>query len=243
MSQDLQNQATVAAEPIGDAVAGVRDRIVGACHRSGRSPMDVRLIAISKTMPPERIREAFQAGIIDFGENRVQEAADKRTVLADLPIIWHLVGTLQRNKAALAARLFDSIHSVDSVAVARKIDSAVEESRARLPVLIQLNLAGEETKGGVSESEAVPMVEELSQLKRIQVKGLMQVPPFFANAELSRPYFRKMAAIRRQILAAKIEGVVMDVLSMGMSHDFEVAIEEGATHIRVGRAIFGERGH
>src|SRR5581483_12253600 len=101
---DLQNQATVAAEPIGDAVAGVRDRIVGACHRSGRSPMDVRLIAISKTMPPERIREAFQAGIIDFGENRVQEAADKRTVLADLPIIWHLVGTLQRNKAALAAR-------------------------------------------------------------------------------------------------------------------------------------------
>lgn len=241
VTNNVQLSAAPESTRICDAIARVRERIAAACHRSGRSPAEVRLIAISKTMPADRIREAFHAGIAEFGENRVQEAENKQLALADLPITWHLVGQLQKNKAARASRMFHCIHSVDSASLGAKIDAGIEGDTTRLPVLVQLNLSHEATKGGIDEEDVQPVIEELSRLKQIHVKGLMQVPPFFADAELTRPYFRRMRAMSEKIRAAKIAGVDMDDLSMGMSHDFEVAIEEGATLIRVGQAIFGSR--
>jgi hypothetical protein len=226
---------------IKESVAQVRERIAAACRRSGRGPDDVKLVAISKTFPAESIRAAYEAGLRDFGENRVQEAAAKQPALSDLSIRWHLVGHLQTNKAKAARELFHWVHSVDSFRLAQKLDQARASGGGRLPVLLEVNLGGEESKAGVRESEIIQLAEQTSKLAGLEVRGLMVIPPFFDDPEQVRPYFRRLRELAREIDARNIAHLSMQELSMGMSHDFEVAIEEGATIIRVGTAIFGAR--
>jgi len=223
-------------------VAQVRERVAAACRRSRRGPDDVKLVAISKTFPPECIRAAYEAGLRDFGENRVQEAMAKRPVLSDLSITWHLVGHLQTNKAKAARELFHWVHSVDSFRLAQKLDQAAVASGAgRLPVLLEVNLGEEASKAGVGESEIIPLAEQVSRLGTLEVRGLMVIPPFLDDPELVRPYFRRLRELAQEIESKNIPNLSMQELSMGMSHYFEVAIEEGATIIRVGTAIFGVR--
>jgi len=223
-------------------VAQVRERVAAACRRSRRGPDDVKLVAISKTFPPECIRAAYEAGLRDFGENRVQEAMAKRPVLSDLSITWHLVGHLQTNKAKAARELFHWVHSVDSFRLAQKLDQAAVASGAgRLPVLLEVNLGEEASKAGVGESEIIPLAEQVSRLGTLEVRGFMVIPPFLDDPELVRPYFRRLRELAQEIESKNIPNLSMQELSMGMSHDFEVAIEEGATIIRVGTAIFGVR--
>ena len=219
----------------------VRERIAAACRRSGRAPENVKLLAISKTFPPESIRSAYEAGLRAFGENRVQEAQAKRPALSDLNIMWHLVGHLQTNKAKAARELFHWVHSVDSFRLAQKLDQATASGGARLPVLLEVNLGGEESKAGVGESEIIQLAEQVSRLATLEVRGLMVIPPFFDDPEQARPYFRRLRELAQMIDSRNIADLSMQELSMGMSHDFEVAIEEGATIIRVGTAIFGPR--
>ena len=226
---------------IKENVAQVRERMAAACRRSGRGPDDVKLVAISKTFPPECIRAAYEAGLSDFGENRVQEAAVKRPALTDLSITWHLVGHLQTNKAKTARELFQWVHSVDSFRLAQKLDQARASEGGRLPVLLEVNLGGEESKAGVGESEIIQLAQQVSQLAALEVRGLMVIPPFLDDPELVRPYFRRLRQLAQEVESRNIPNLSMQELSMGMSHDFEVAIEEGATMIRVGTAIFGPR--
>jgi len=227
---------------IAENVARVHERIDAACRRANRRTEEVRLIAISKTFPAEAIRAACEAGLRDFGENRVQEAATKRPALSDLPIIWHLVGRLQSNKAKPAREMFHWVHSIDSFRLAERLDRMAANTSDRLPVLVEVNLGGEKTKSGVPESELAPLVEAASRLVTVEVRGLMVIPPFADDAEQARPYFRRLLELTAAIAARNLPGVSMRELSMGMSHDFEVAIEEGATMVRVGTAIFGARG-
>ncbi len=212
-----------------------------ACSRSGRRPDEVRLVAVSKTVPAERIRQAYEAGLREFGENRVQEAEAKRAALSDLTVTWHLVGHLQTNKAKLARELFHWVHSVDSLRVAQKLDQAAVSSGDKLPVLLQVNLGEEPTKFGTGEAEVMSLVEQIGRLPTLELRGLMILPPLFENPEQARPYFRRLRELARSIASRNFPGVSIEDLSMGMSHDFEVAIEEGATIIRVGTAIFGPR--
>ena len=201
-------------------------------------------MAVCKTFPPELIREAYAAGIRVFGENRVQEFAGKVDALRDLAgVEWHLIGHLQSNKAAKAAELFSAVDSLDSVKLADKLNAAAGGAGKMLPVLVEINVGGEEAKSGLA-----PDAEELERIligaprwKNLVISGLMTVPPYTDDPEGSRPYFRQLREIRGRIAARGLPGVSMDVLSMGMSHDFEVAIEEGSTCVRVGTAIFGER--
>jgi PLP dependent protein len=220
-------------------IAKVRERMEAACRRSGRRVEDVRLVAVSKTVEAERIREAFAAGLREFGENRVQEASAKRSALADLEMTWHLIGHLQTNKAKLARELFQWVQSIDSVRLATKLDAA--GAGGRLPVLIEVNLGEEATKSGIREADLPPLVEEISRLRTLELRGLMTIPPFAEDPEASRPYFRRLRELARVIDSRGLPNVSMRELSMGMSHDFAVAIEEGATMIRVGTAIFGAR--
>jgi PLP dependent protein len=220
-------------------IASVKERMEAACRRSGRRVEDVRLVAVSKTVEAERIRQAYAAGLREFGENRVQEASAKRPALVGLEITWHLIGHLQTNKAKLARELFQWVQSIDSVRLATKLDSAGAESR--LPVLIEVNLGEEATKSGIREADLPPLVEEVSRLATLELRGLMTIPPFAEDPEASRPYFRRLRELARVIDSRGLPNVSMRELSMGMSHDFEVAIEEGATMIRVGTAIFGAR--
>lgn len=215
--------------------------MAAACARAGRREADVRLIAVSKTVAPERIREACEAGVREFGENRVQEAAAKIAQLAGLDLTWHLIGHLQSNKARRAASLFGWIHSVDSIELAAKLNAACVEQAIRIPVLLQVNLGGETTKSGVEETDAVPSAEEISGLPWLELRGLMVIPPYSENPEDARIYFRRLRSLAEDIQAAGLPAASVRELSMGMSHDFEVAIEEGATMIRVGTAIFGAR--
>ena len=227
---------------IKENVAEVRERIAAACRRSRRGPDDVKLVPISKTFPADSIRAAYEAGLRDFGENRVQEAIAKRPALSDLSITWHLVGHLQTNKAKAARELFHWVHSVDSFRLAQKLDQAAVASGAgRLPVLLEVNLGEEASKAGVGESEITPLAEQVSRLGTLEVRGLMVIPPFLDDPELVRPYFRRLRELAQKIESKNIANLSMQELSMGMSHDFEVAIEEGATIIRVGTAIFGVR--
>lgn len=227
---------------IAQNVAQVRERMAWAARRAGRRPEAIRLMAVSKTVPPERIREAYAAGVVEFGENRVQEAEARRPALADLRIRWHLVGHLQSNKAKRALELFDVVESVDSLSLAARLDRLAAELRSEpLPVLVEVHMGGEETKSGVDEPELLPLVRELAPLGHLAVRGLMAVPPFLEDPEQVRPYFRHLRELAGQVAAAGIPGIAMEELSMGMSHDFEVAIEEGATIVRIGTAIFGER--
>ncbi len=227
---------------IAENIARVREQIAAACRRAGRSPESVRLIAISKTVPAERIREAYEAGIRDFGENRVQEAASKRPALSDLTATWHLVGHLQSNKAKPARDLFHWIHSLDSARLAERLDKVSVCSGDRLQTLIEVNLGGEESKTGVREIEVLPLVEAASAFDTLEIRGLMAIPPFFDEPGQARPYFRRLRELAEQIAEKNLPRVVMQELSMGMSHDFEGAIEEGATMVRVGTSIFGPRG-
>ena len=224
---------------IKENVARVQERIASACRRCGRRPEDLKLLAISKTFPAECIRVAFEAGLRDFGENRVQEAQAKRPALSDLNITWHLVGHLQTNKARTARELFHWVHSVDSLRLAQKLEQA---GAGRLPVLLEVNLGGEESKAGVGEKEIIPLAEQVSQLATLELRGLTVIPPFFDDPEQVRPYFRRLRELAREIDARNIPNVSVRELSMGMSHDFEVAIEEGSTIVRIGTAIFGARG-
>lgn len=213
-----------------------------ACRRSGRSRHDVKLIGVSKTRPASAVREAIAAGCTVFGENKVQEAEGKIQEIGRDAAEWHLIGHLQSNKARKAVELFDIIHSLDSVELATRLERiCIEVGRDELPVLVQVDLAGEETKSGISESDLPELVEYLKTCERLRFIGLMVLPPFFDDPEATRPFFVRLREIRDSLTAdgAFING--RGELSMGMSHDFEVAIEEGATMIRVGTAIFGKR--
>ncbi|MGA9544864.1 MAG: YggS family pyridoxal phosphate-dependent enzyme [Candidatus Sulfotelmatobacter sp.] len=225
-------------------IASIHERIVTAARRVGRNADEVALMAVSKTQPPERIREAYQAGQRLFGENRVQEFAAKAGVLQDLrDAEWHMIGHLQTNKAAKTAELFQAVDSVDSLKLAERLDAAARHLGRKLDVLIEINVGGEAVKSGVAPDSSA--LEELllaaPRLEALVFRGLMTVPPFTEDPEGARPYFRKLRVLRDAIAARKLPTVAMDQLSMGMSHDFEVAIEEGSTCVRVGTAIFGER--
>jgi pyridoxal phosphate enzyme (YggS family) len=225
-------------------VARVRERIAAAAQRVGRNPQEITLMGVSKTFPVERIREAHAAGLRVFGENRVQEFADKAGSLHDLSDAdWHLIGHLQSNKAARAAELFGAVDSVDSVRLAEKLNGAAEKAGKTLPILIEINVGGEDAKSGVAPAseELEQILLAASRLRNLSIRGLMTVPPYSEDSESARPFFRQLCEIRDQISSRKLPAVAMDVLSMGMSHDFEVAIEEGSTCVRVGTAIFGER--
>jgi pyridoxal phosphate enzyme (YggS family) len=226
---------------ITDNIVRVRERIAAACGRAGRRPEEVKLVAVSKTVPPERIRQAYEAGLRDFGENRVQEASAKRAPLADLDATWHLVGHLQTNKARHARELFQYIHSVDSLRLAEKLDKAAAPGCARLPVLLEVNLGEEPTKSGARGAEVLQLAEGVALLPTLELRGLMVIPPFLEDPEQARPFFRRLRELAAMIQSRNLPGVSMGELSMGMSHDFEVAIEEGATMVRIGTAIFGPR--
>jgi len=226
---------------IAERLQAVRDRIAAACARSGRSPSEVALVGVSKTHPAELVREAFAAGLRDFGENRVQEAEGKVDALAELRaagLRWHLVGHLQANKAKKAAAVFDVVHSVDDPVLGGRLDRASAEAGRVLPVLVQVDLAGEATKFGLQESSLLATLESLRALSAIRVEGLMVLPPYSDDPQATRPYFERLRGLRD---LGVTRGLCGPQLSMGMSHDFEVAIEEGATLVRVGTAIFGER--
>jgi pyridoxal phosphate enzyme (YggS family) len=227
---------------IPDRVAAVRDRIARAARRAGRAPEEVTLVAISKTHPAEAVREAFAAGLRHFGENKVQEAEGKLGALDDLHAQgarWHLVGHLQTNKVNKAAALFDAIHSVDSLRVAERIERAAGDLHRVIEVLVQVDLAGEETKSGLPPERLPGTLEQIRGFKAVRAVGLMLLPPLTDDPEDARPLFRRLRELRDEVHA---QGLLVDRrLSMGMSHDLEVAVEEGATHVRVGTAIFGER--
>ena len=227
---------------LAERLARVRAKIAAAVERSGRRSDEVTLIAISKTHRSSVVSKLVELGATDLGENRVQEAEGKITEVGRDRARWHLVGHLQANKARRAVNLFDVIHSLDSIDLAQRLDRlCVEEGRDKLPVLIQVDLGHEETKSGIDETELEQLVESLGSLERLQLIGLMTLPPFFENPEDGRPFFRKLRDLRDQLAARGAFGSGKGELSMGMTNDFEVAIEEGATMVRIGTAIFGER--
>jgi len=220
----------------------IQERIALAAKRAGQRVEEITLIGVSKTHPADAIREAFEAGVRHFGENRVQEWEGKRAGTEGLAATWHLIGHLQSNKAARAARLFHSVDSVDDVVLAQRLDRARAEAgiTGKLRVLIEVRVAAEETKSGVGIAGLPALAEEAAELPKLELAGLMCIPPFLENAESVRPYFRRLRELREDL--TKRLGLALPVLSMGMSHDYEVAIEEGATEIRVGAALFGQRG-
>ena len=211
-----------------------------AARRAGRNPLGVRLVVVCKTVSPERVREAVAAGAQILGENYIQEA-QRKIEASGVGVPWHFIGHLQKNKAKYAIRIFDLIHSVDSFALAEELNRTAERSGKVQAVLLQADLSGEETKFGVPEGEIIQIAEQISGLKGILVKGLMTMPPFSDDPEDSRPYFQKLRAFQDRLAGMKIPGISPEELSMGMSGDFEVAIEEGATLVRIGTAIFGPR--
>jgi pyridoxal phosphate enzyme (YggS family) len=223
---------------IAENLAAVHRRMAAACARAGRSPDSVRLLAVSKTHGPDAVRAAAAAGQVLFGENRVQEAAAK---MPECPahVQWHLIGHLQSNKAAQAARLFDWVHSVDSVRLLEALDRHAGEAGRRLDVLVQVNVSGEGSKSGLAPEGVPAVLARCNELTNVQVRGLMTIPPLTEDPEKARPYFRALRELRDR-WAAEL-GMDLDELSMGMTHDLEAAIGEGATIVRVGTAIFGER--
>lgn len=226
---------------IAERLAEVRGRLREAALRSSRSTEAVRLLAVSKTVGLEHIRAAVEAGQRDFGESRVQEGLQKMERSADLQITWHLIGTLQSNKARKAAAGFAWIHSVDSLDVLKRIDTAAAESGTEPKLLVQVDLAGEATKHGASPSLARDVIRAGASCKIARVVGLMTIPPFFDDPERARPYFIRLRELRDTLLNEGIEPALLSELSMGMSHDFEIAVQEGATIVRIGTAIFGRR--
>lgn len=229
---------------ITDNLSEVRRRVAAAARRAGREPAEISLMAVSKTFPAASIREAYEAGIRVFGENRVQEFSGKHAQLADLrDAEWHMIGHLQSNKAAAAAAVFTAVDSVDSLKLAEKLDASAQKLGKKVGVLIEINLGGEAAKSGLAPDS--DQLEELlvaaQRLERLEFHGLMTIPPFTEDARQARPYFRKLRELHDHIAARRLPAVQIDTLSMGMSHDFEIAIEEGSTCVRVGTAIFGQR--
>ncbi|MBZ5704518.1 MAG: YggS family pyridoxal phosphate-dependent enzyme [Acidobacteriia bacterium] len=229
---------------IAENIAQVRERIDAAARRAGRKPEEISLMAATKTVPPERIREAYNAGVRLFGENRVRDFADKAKLLRDLADAeWHMIGHLQTNKTAKAAEFFAAVDSVDSLRLAHKLNESAQLFGKKMAVLLEVNVGGEVAKSGVApgSSELEDLLQAAPQLTSLEFHGLMTIPPFTEDPQQARPYFRRLRDLQTQIAARRLPAVRMDVLSLGMSHDFEVAIEEGSTCVRVGTAIFGER--
>lgn len=223
---------------IPDRLEGIRDRIHEACHRAGRRADSVRLVAVTKTRSVAEIRTAVEAGVTEFGENRVQEAQSKIAAVGS-GVRWHLVGHLQKNKARKAISLFEMIHSLDSLELGRMLDRAAAELDKVQSVLIQVDLAGEETKYGLPQQDLFETLESLAELPRLRVEGLMVLPPYLDDPEEVRPFFRRLRELGEKARRRRLS--LGNELSMGMSHDFEVAIEEGATLVRIGTALFGPR--
>ena len=228
-------------EEIPARLARVREKIADAAGRSGRGPGDVRLIAVSKTHPIDAVHAAAEAGQLDFGENKVQEALQKMAQSSDTRLRWHLIGHLQSNKARKAAGVVHYLHSVDSADLLRKVDQAAASAGRTIEVLVQVDLALEDTKYGAPEAAVPAIFAEAASCAAARMAGLMLLPPLAENAEEARPWFVRLRGIRDRLRDAGVPGEHLRELSMGMSHDFEVAIEEGATMVRVGTAIFGER--
>jgi len=215
----------------------VIDRIEKAAIRVGRDPKEIRLVAVCKTVEPARIKEAIQAGVSILGENYVQEAKKKIEEIGR-PVAWHFIGHLQSNKAKYAVQLFDMIHSLDSTALAEELNRRAEQANRMFKVMIEINLSGEATKSGTDEGRILNLARRILQLNYLSLEGLMTMPPYFDSPEMGRPYYIRLRELREKMVR---EGIPMKELSMGMSNDFEIAIEEGATYVRVGTAIFGPR--
>jgi pyridoxal phosphate enzyme (YggS family) len=229
---------------IPENIVRVREQIAAAARRARRNPEEITLMAVTKTFAAERVREAYRLGLRAFGENRVQEFAGKASDLADLEDAkWHMIGHLQTNKALRAVELFTTIDSLDSLRLAEKLNASAGQCGKKLPVLIEINVGGEAAKSGLSSES--PELEKLllaaPQLEHLEFRGLMTIPPFTDDPQQARPYFGKLRQLWEHVISQKLPKVSMEVLSMGMSHDFEIAIEEGSTCVRVGTAIFGER--
>ena len=226
---------------IAERLAHIRGRMVEAAERAGRRKEDVTLVAVTKTVPPERIRQAYEAGVRVFGENRVQEGVRKIAALSPMPgVAWHLIGHLQSNKVRPAIESFSVIESVDSLKLATRIDSLASLTRRTVPILLEVNVANEASKSGLAPEELVAVFPRLIELTHLRVRGLMTVAPLVADPEEVRPYFRSLRELRDD-LSDRFAAVELPDLSMGMSGDYEVAIDEGATMVRIGRALFGER--
>ena len=228
-----------ASSTIAANLARIRERIARAAQHAGRRAEEITIVAVTKTHPAETILAAYQAGLRHFGENRVQEFESKTPALTNLTASWHLIGHLQSNKAARAARLFNRIDSVDSLSLAQRLDAAAAAENKKLGVLIEVHLSDETTKSGVSEADLPALAESVSTFPNLQLRGLMTIPPFIEQPESVRPFFRKLAELRDKV--SRRIAKPLPILSMGMSHDFEIAIEEGATEIRPGTALFGVR--
>jgi pyridoxal phosphate enzyme (YggS family) len=225
---------------IAENLARIKEQIAKAAMRSGRMPDSVKLVGVTKTVDVDRIKEAVSAGLQILGENYVQEARDKIKEVGG-EVSWHFVGRLQTNKAKYAVKLFDMIQTVDSFKLAKELNRRAQPLGRTIPIIIQVNLASEVSKGGVEPSECISLIKQISELANLQIRGLMTMPPFFDQPERARPYFAQLRELSQEIARAQLPRVEMNELSMGMSGDFETAIEEGATLVRVGTAIFGER--
>lgn len=231
-----------AVEALQTRIEEVRRKITAAAQKSGRDPETITLVAVSKTHTAAVVRDAINLGLTDFGENRVQEAEDKIDAIGRSAARWHLIGHLQANKVRRAVKLFDVIHSLDSMSLAQRLERAcIEGGREELQVLIQVDLAGETTKSGIAAIELPELVKVVDDCSRLKLIGLMLLPPYFDDAENVRPYFYRLRDLRDELQTAGLFGESRGELSMGMTHDFGVAIEAGATMLRVGAAIFGER--
>jgi pyridoxal phosphate enzyme (YggS family) len=238
---DKSGREGLMPDNIKDRLERVKERIREAALSCGRDPETVKLVAVSKTVPLDLVRAGVKAGITVLGENYVQEASEKIQALAGENISWHLVGHLQSNKAKYAVKLFDLIHSVDSLKLARELDRRAHGVGKVQPILIQVNISGEETKSGIDTDQALTLIRDISSLENLVVRGLMTMPPYFNAPDKVRPFFRALTSLQAVVREEAIPNVDISELSMGMSGDFETAIEEGATLVRIGTAIFGER--
>ena len=219
----------------------IKKRIVNAAISCSRDPADIRLVAVSKRIPEDKIREAIEAGADILGENFIQEAREKTNHLSSYNVSWHFIGHLQSNKSKYAVRMFDFIHTVDSFKLALELNKRAEKINKIQNILIQVNISGELSKSGVEPEKIMNLLKDISRLKNLSVKGLMTMPPYFSNPEKARPFFASLRKLREAIKEEDIPGIFMEELSMGMTGDFEAAIEEGATLVRIGTAIFGKR--
>lgn len=226
---------------VGANYRSIVERIAAAAAKAGRRAAEVRLLAAAKSQSVDAIRAALAAGVTLIGENYVQEFQDKQNQMADAKAEWHMIGHLQRNKARLAMQLFDVIESLDNLALARELDKEAARQTKIARTFIEVNLAGEESKTGIAKGEVVGLLEKISSLSHVRVEGLMTVPPFRTDLEAVRPYFRELRDLRDELDSLHLANVELRELSMGMTHDFTVAIEEGATIVRVGTALFGPR--
>jgi len=229
------------SEAIKKRLTDIKERIKKTAIDCGRPPDTVRLVAVSKTIPEDTVREAIKAGVDILGENYIQEARDKINTLSAYPVLWHFIGHLQSNKAKYAVKLFDMIHTVDSLKLAKELNKQAKKINKIQKILIQVNISMESTKSGIHEEDAQKLIKEISLFGNLSIKGLMTMPPFFNNPEKVRPHFSALRNLRDKIRNEAIKNVSMQELSMGMTGDFEVAIKERATLVRIGTAIFGER--